>query len=310
MPTLETTISHIGLDQVDPSPWQTRRFGKKPDPQLRELAESIGEVGVLQPVLVRPVGDRFELVAGERRVRAARLAKMKTVPAIVRELPDDIAAQVCVVENLQREDLNPVEQGHAVALLLERDGWTADTVAAEIGRSATWVARRASLWTRLSDAWKDVAGETDHPAAAWPTANLEVVARLDVADQDAILAKHRNDPGSWFWHSDSRELRRETDNRLRQLCASPAGEEEGAPQEGRQEEDHQEGGEEEGRHQEGSRRMIGRGKQSELSQLAGLAAELRKKILATKRVVSAQRPALRDQAADLADNIAYRLRAL
>ena len=213
-------VTYLELDQLDPSPWQTRSFPRK-DPELGELATSIQELGVLQPVLVRPVGVRFQILAGERRVRAARLAELDVVPVIVRKIDDDTAAQICVVENLQREDLGVIEEGHAVALLLERDGWTFETVAAQIGRTSTWVARRSSLWTRLSEGWKKIATTPGHPAYSWPAARLEVVATLDTADQDEILKRNKAS-ANWFWtDASASELQRHVDTRLRRLSAAP-----------------------------------------------------------------------------------------
>lgn len=108
------TFLHIPVDRIDPNPVQPR--SSVDEHSLRGLAASIKADGVLQPVLVRPKRNRYTLVVGERRVQACRLAELKTVPAIVREIDSDKLLEVTLVENIQREDLNPIE----IALALER----------------------------------------------------------------------------------------------------------------------------------------------------------------------------------------------
>ncbi|VFR42521.1 Chromosome (plasmid) partitioning protein ParB [plant metagenome] len=106
---------------------------------LAELAESIRAQGVMQPILVRPLaGDdqgKYEIIAGERRFRAAKLAGLKEVPVLVREVPDENAAVMALIENIQREDLNPLEEAHGVRRLLDEFGLTHEQAAQSIGRS-------------------------------------------------------------------------------------------------------------------------------------------------------------------------------
>src|SRR5213076_3008356 len=110
-----------------------RRFDEE---SLRALAGSVEERGVLQPVLVRPVaGGTYELIAGERRWRAARLAGLETIPALVRARDDSEALEVALVENMAREDLNPVEEARACAALVEELGLTREEVGIRVGRS-------------------------------------------------------------------------------------------------------------------------------------------------------------------------------
>jgi len=105
--------------------------------QLRELADSIRAQGILQPLLVRTVerGFGYQVIAGERRLRAAKLAGLEAVPAIVRELTDDQALACLVIENQQRVDVTPLEEARGYTALLKRDGWTADRLATEVGKS-------------------------------------------------------------------------------------------------------------------------------------------------------------------------------
>src|SRR6267143_1733156 len=101
----------IDIDLIDPSPYQPRtRFREEP---LEELARSIRSSGILQPLILRTQGSRFQLIAGERRWRAAQRAGLLRVPAIVREVPEEMALEITLVENIQREDLNPIEQARA-----------------------------------------------------------------------------------------------------------------------------------------------------------------------------------------------------
>src|SRR6266852_2517182 len=99
--------NQIGISQIDPNPVQPRRVF---DPErMQELANSIRANGVIQPIVVRPSGGRYQLVAGERRWRAARLAGLELVPVVIQDIPDDRLLEITLVENIQREDLNPIE---------------------------------------------------------------------------------------------------------------------------------------------------------------------------------------------------------
>ena len=128
-------LRELKVAEVHPNPNQPRK--RFDDEALQALADSLGERGVLQPVLVRPspAGSGFELVAGERRWRAARLAGLDTLPAIVRERDDATTLEDALIENVAREDLNPVEEARAVAGLVEELGLTREAVAKRIGRS-------------------------------------------------------------------------------------------------------------------------------------------------------------------------------
>lgn len=127
-------LREIALELLQPNPNQPRR--RFDDDALKALAGSMSEHGVLQPVLVRPVaGGRYELVAGERRWRAAKLAGLDVVPAIVERRDDGASLAAAIVENMVREDLNPVEEARAVAALVEELGLTREAVGVRVGRS-------------------------------------------------------------------------------------------------------------------------------------------------------------------------------
>lgn len=129
----------IPLDQIDPNPFQTRSHVA--EDQLAELAASITANGVVQPILVRPQpGGRFQLIAGERRWRASRLAGKPTIPAILRQVSDEQAMEITIVENLQRADLNPMEQARAFDRLSREFHMTQEQMAQRTGKDRATVA--------------------------------------------------------------------------------------------------------------------------------------------------------------------------
>jgi len=131
----------VSVSQVKPNPRQPR----KNFDGLEELAASIRERGLLEPLMVRPKGKAYEIIHGERRWRACKMAGLKTVEVVVREASDEEAFELALVENLQREDLNPIEEAQAFAGLIEAAGWTQERVAGLIGRSQQYVASRMVL---------------------------------------------------------------------------------------------------------------------------------------------------------------------
>jgi ParB family chromosome partitioning protein len=136
---LSGDVLELAVDELQPGRYQPRLQLREQG--LAELAESIREQGVLQPLIVRAIGasaagpGRYEIVAGERRWRAARLAGLATVPVIVRELTDQEALAVALIENLQREDLNPIDQAQSMARLVDEFAMTHDEIAKALGRS-------------------------------------------------------------------------------------------------------------------------------------------------------------------------------
>ena len=134
---------------LQPGRYQPRKsFEEQP---LADLAASIKEKGVLSPILVRPIGaDRYEIVAGERRWRAAQIAKLHDVPVVVRELADDQALEIAIIENVQRADLNAIEEGAAYDELITHFGRTQEDVAREVGKSRSHIANTIRL-LRLPD---------------------------------------------------------------------------------------------------------------------------------------------------------------
>lgn len=133
----------IPIDEITPNPFQPRQnFDEE---SLNELAESIRNHGVLQPLLVRKIDSGYQLIAGERRLRASKLAGLATVPVIVRDFNDKTMMEIALVENLQREDLNPLEEAEAYRRLIEDFNLTQEEVAKAIGKSRSAVTNTLRL---------------------------------------------------------------------------------------------------------------------------------------------------------------------
>jgi ParB family chromosome partitioning protein len=133
----------IDIDLIEPSPYQPRtRFREE---ALDELARSILASGIIQPIVVRPIGNRFQLIAGERRWRAAQRAGLKRVSAIARHVTDELALEMTLVENIQREDLNPIEAARAFERLMDEFQLTQESVAERTGKDRTTVANAIRL---------------------------------------------------------------------------------------------------------------------------------------------------------------------
>jgi ParB family chromosome partitioning protein len=141
--TNEAAIVEVAVGRVAPNPYQPRR--RMDDGALEELASSIREHGVLQPILVMETIDGYQLVAGERRLRAARLAGLERVPALVRQLADRDQLEIALVENVQRSDLDPIDEATAYRQLVDEFGLTQDTVAGRVGKSRAAVANTMRL---------------------------------------------------------------------------------------------------------------------------------------------------------------------
>ena len=136
-------LLELDIDRIQRGKYQPRAVFDQQS--LRELADSIAAQGIVQPIVVRPEGSHFELVAGERRWRAAQLAGLQKIPAVVRELDARAAAAIGLVENIQREDLNPLEEAQAFKRLIEEFDLTHQQVAESVGRSRTAVSNLLRL---------------------------------------------------------------------------------------------------------------------------------------------------------------------
>jgi ParB family chromosome partitioning protein len=157
------------VDRLEPNPWQPRSIL---DPgRLSELVDSIRQNGVVQPILVRPRGEGFQIIAGERRWRAAREAGLATVPVVVREVADEGLLELALVENIQRQELTPLEEAQAFQRLQSDFGLTQEEVARRVGRDRSTVANTLRL-LRLPRELRDLVAE----------------GRLDAGHARALLA--------------------------------------------------------------------------------------------------------------------------
>ncbi len=146
---LDTDISEAAIDNIMPCQFQPRRaFDEE---SLQSLSESIKEKGVLQPLLVRKQGLHYEIVAGERRWRAAQKAGLKTVPIIIKELSDQETLEVALIENLQRENLTPIEEAEGFNKLMQEYEYTQDALGKVIGKSRSYVANSLRLLVLPAD---------------------------------------------------------------------------------------------------------------------------------------------------------------
>lgn len=139
----ESGLREVDIDLIEPNPEQPRtRFAEE---KLAELAASIRANGIVQPIVLRQVGSRYQIVAGERRWRAAQRAELRKIPAVIREIPDDKLLEIALVENIQRHELNPIEEAKAYRKLIDTVGLTQEQVSERVGRERTLVATTIRL---------------------------------------------------------------------------------------------------------------------------------------------------------------------
>src|SRR5438874_13373536 len=168
--TASDALKSLPIDRIRSGRYQPRT--RMDEASLAELSESINVQGVVQPLLVRPVdGGRYEIVAGERRWRAAQRAGLKEIPALIRAVPDQAALALALVENIQREDLNPLEEAQGIKRLIEEFGLTHDAAAQAVGRSRSAISNLLRL-TQL----------------AQPVQALVLAGKLDMGHARALLA--------------------------------------------------------------------------------------------------------------------------
>jgi ParB family chromosome partitioning protein len=139
----EAPTNEVAIDLIDPNPYQPRTQFR--EEALRELADSILAEGIIQPLVLRKNGQRFQIIAGERRWRAAQIAGLQRVPAVVREIPETQALEITLVENIQREDLSPIEQARAFERLTDEFGFTQEEVARRTGKDRATIANTLRL---------------------------------------------------------------------------------------------------------------------------------------------------------------------
>jgi ParB family chromosome partitioning protein len=194
-------VNEIEIALIRPNPSQPRvHFDEA---AIDELAQSIGERGVLQPILLRPAGDGFEIIAGERRWRAAQRAQLHRIPAIVREVDDQSTAELALIENIQRQDLNAIEEAEGYRQLIKRHGHTQDGVAQIVHKSRSHVANLLRL-------------------LELPPLVREMLARGDISMGHARAIATADDPEALAEEIVSRDLSvRQAEDRVRQEKSRP-----------------------------------------------------------------------------------------
>ena len=192
-------VLEIEIGLIDRNEEQPRKnFDVK---ALKELAQSIKQHGIIQPLILQKNGNRYQIVAGERRFRAARLAGLKKVPAIIKEYTEHEMSEISIIENLQREDLNPIESAKAIARLIEQFNLTQEVVADKIGKSRPAVANTLRLLTlpeeiiKYIEAGKLSAGHArtllavEDKKKMLELANLAISKKLSVRDLELLVRK-------------------------------------------------------------------------------------------------------------------------
>ena len=142
---LNQGVNEIAMDMIHANPNQPRKIFN--EESLNELASSIKTHGVLQPIVLTKIGDSYRIVAGERRFRAAKIAELKTIPAVIKDLTEKEVREIALIENLQREDLNPMEESEALYNLLTENNLTQEALAHAIGKSRPAIANALRLLT-------------------------------------------------------------------------------------------------------------------------------------------------------------------
>lgn len=190
-------IVYLKLNQIKPNPFQPREYFD-PD-SLEELKQSIKEKGIIQPILVRQKGDSYELIAGERRFRAASLLEWGEIPAIVKEIKDEDSLELALIENIQRQDLNPIEEARAYKYLIEKFQLTQERVSEILGKARVSVTNTLRLLKlpqevqeeisngRLSFAHGRALLELDDPNHQ-RRLTLEIISkRLSISELDSLI---------------------------------------------------------------------------------------------------------------------------
>ncbi|SFI70207.1 ParB/RepB/Spo0J family partition protein [Thermoflavimicrobium dichotomicum] len=175
----DDVVTEVGIDELRPNPYQPRKHFD--DEALNELSESIKQHGIIQPLVVRKSIRGYEIVAGERRFQAAKRLDLKKVPVVVRELNDNQMMEIALVENLQREDLNPIEIAHAYEKLMKHFSLTQEQLAERVGKSRPHVTNFLRLLQLPSEIQEDVSRGTlsmGHARALLGVKDVELQKKL------------------------------------------------------------------------------------------------------------------------------------
>src|SRR3954470_23970647 len=182
-----TAIREIPLGKVQPNPGQPRMTFH--EETIQELASSIKEHGVLQPILVRPSGDLFEIIAGERRWRASKIAGKETIPAIVERFDDATALEIGLIENLQREDLSPLDESTIYKKMTGELGYSIRQLASKLGKDKGYIENRLRLASAPDDVREMVAQRYDTLSAAYELMKIDNVRRRKSLAQQMLAGQ-------------------------------------------------------------------------------------------------------------------------
>jgi ParB family chromosome partitioning protein len=196
-------IVFLSMDRLDPNPNQPRRLFN--EESLEDLSNSIKEMGVIQPLVVRPrENNRYEIVAGERRWRAAKIAGYSTIPAIVRDVSDSESLEIALIENLQRENLNPLDTAEAYGMLINKYSYTHDALAKRIGKDRSNITNHVRLLNLPDPIKEDLRNDllsmghartllgVDHLPTQLNLSRQTVRSNLSVRQLEKIVQNYRN----------------------------------------------------------------------------------------------------------------------
>ncbi|HLZ47196.1 MAG TPA: ParB/RepB/Spo0J family partition protein [Candidatus Limnocylindria bacterium] len=181
------SIKELPVEKVIPNPEQPRMTFH--EETLQELAASIREHGVLQPILVRPAGDEYQIIAGERRWRASKLAGKETIPAIIERFDDATALEIALIENLQREDLSPLDEAIIYKKMTDELGYSIRNLAGKLGKDKGYVENRLRLATAPDDVREMVAARYDTLSAAYELMKIEDKRRRKSLAKQVVAGK-------------------------------------------------------------------------------------------------------------------------
>ena len=187
IPRATIGLREVPVESIRPNPWQPRTH--LDEHELEELAQSIREHGVLQPILVRPAGEDYEIIAGERRWRASKLAGKDTIPAIVERFDDATALEIALIENLQREDLSPLDEAVIYKKMTDELGYSIRNLATKLGKDKGYVENRLRLASAPDDVREMVAQRYDTLSAAYELMKLEDKRRRKALAKQVIAGK-------------------------------------------------------------------------------------------------------------------------
>ena len=184
---VEEGVTYVDIDEIRPNENQPRRVFD--EDKLNELAASIKEHGIIQPIVLRKEGDGYVIVAGERRYRAARKAGLKKVPSVIRELTEDQNLLIAIIENMQREDLNPIEEAEGLNRMIDVYGLTQDAVSKSVGKSRPYITNSLRL-LKLPEEVRDMTERGFITAG-----HARAIAGIDDEERQIAIAKKASDEG-------------------------------------------------------------------------------------------------------------------